>query len=159
MTGWISKLTVLLVLGLVAAGCGGGDEEEGGTTEEAPPAEETAGPQEITVTADEYSFELSDDFRAGQATVSLDNVGEEEHELIFVKINEGFTFEEAIQAQGQRGTTEMIGVIPPSPAGELASETIEADLEPGSYGMVCTLRNDDRELHLELGQQLEFPIE
>lgn len=137
-------------IALMAAGCGGDDEGE--TTA----AEEPAGGQEITVTADEYSFELSDTPATGPATFRLDNVGEERHELIFAQLAEDATADDAIQAQGEKGTTELTRRIVANP-GEEAKQTIDAELEPANYLLVCAFETDGK-LHFTLGQREEFEI-
>jgi len=134
----------------MAAGCGGDDEGE--TTA----AEEPAGGQEITVTADEYSFELSDTPATGPATFRLDNVGEERHELIFVQLAEDATADDAIEAQGEKGTTELTRRIVANP-GEEAKQTIDAELEPANYLMVCAISSGGKP-HFTLGQREEFEI-
>jgi hypothetical protein len=139
----------ILAVAALAAGCGGEAEE---------PAEESAAPPEITVTADEYSFELSDAPAAGQATFSLENVGEEPHVLILAKLAEDATAEEAIEAQGRKGTAEEVGQIEAGP-GEAPEQTIDADLTAGNYLMVCPVRTkESKKPHFALGQQEEFEI-
>jgi len=61
-----SILTAVIIgaIAPVAAGCGGDDEGETTAAEET--TEEAGGGGEITVTADEYSFELSDTPAAGR---------------------------------------------------------------------------------------------
>lgn len=144
-------------LALALGACGDDDDETTTAAEETATAEETTAGSEITVTADEYSFELSEEPQAGPATFSLDNVGEEDHELILAKIAEGSTFDEAIKAQGEKGTTESIEFLE-APAGEEAPNTITTELTAGNYGMLCSLETDDGEPHFELGQQEEFEI-
>ena len=148
-------LTAVLVAAMapVAAGCGGDDEEETTAAEE---TTEAAGGQEITVTADEYSFELSDTPAAGPATFALDNVGEERHELIFAQLAEDATADDAIKAQGEKGTTEFVRRIVAEP-GQEAKQTIDAELEPANYLMVCAFSKNGKP-HFVLGQREEFEI-
>ncbi len=149
-----SILTAVIVgaMALIAAGCGGDDEETTGAEE----TTEEAGGGEITVTADEYSFELSDTPAAGPATFSLDNVGEERHELIFVQLAEDATADDAIEAQGEKGTTELTRRIVANP-GEEAEETIDAELEPADYLLLCAFSSEGKP-HFVLGQREEFEI-
>ena len=108
------------------------------------------------MTADEYSFELSDTPATGPATFRLDNVGEERHELIFAQLAEDATADDAIQAQGEKGTTELTRRIVANP-GEEAKQTIDAELEPANYLLVCAFETDGK-LHFTLGQREEFEI-
>jgi hypothetical protein len=138
-------------LALALGACGDDDEET--TTA----AEETTAGSEITVTADEYSFELSEEPQAGPATFALDNVGEEDHVLILAKLAADATLEDALEAEGEEGTTESMEFLE-APAGEEAPETISTELTPGNYAMVCPVETKDGEPHFELGQQEEFEI-
>jgi hypothetical protein len=140
---------VAIAMAVLAAGCGGEPEE---------PAEEAAAPTEIAVTADEYSFEVSDTPTAGKATFSLENVGEQPHVLILAKLAEDATAQEAIEAQGRKGTAEMLGQLEAGP-GETAEQTIDAELTAGNYLMVCPVRTkESKKPHFALGQQEEFEI-
>ena len=144
--------TAVGALALALGACGDDDEET--TTA----AEETTAGSEITVTADEYSFELSGEPQAGPATFTLDNVGKEDHELILAKLAEDATIEDAIEAEGEEGTTVGEPGFTEAKAGEEAERPIETDLTAGNYAMVCTFETDDGEPHFELGQQEEFEI-
>lgn len=136
------------------AACGDDDEESDGeqTTTEA------AQPTEVTVTADDYSFELSaTPTEPGEVTFLLDNVGEEPHALIVARINEGFTLEEANELEGRQGSAEILGQADAPPGQE--GRPIPVELEAGDYGLVCPLATRDGESHFDLGQQAEFVIE
>jgi hypothetical protein len=152
--------SVTLALALGAAACGGDDddEEEAATTE--------AGAETVTLTADddvaadEYSFELSTTPTAETAGVSFENVGEVPHELIFARINEGFTTEEAIELEGERGSADLIGTSRgPIQPGTTQEVKVRGPLQPGEYAMLCNLRTEDGTPHWELGQLEEFEIE
>ena len=145
-----SILTASIIGAIAAVGCGGDDEEE--TTA----AEDAGGGQEITVTADEYTFELSGTPAAGPATFRLDNVGEERHELILAQLAEDATADDAIKAQGEKGTTEFVRRVVAAP-GQEAKQTIDAELEPANYLMVCALSKNGKP-HFTLGQREEFEV-
>ena len=142
--------TGMLALALFAGACGGDDEED----ETAQPSAET-----VDVTAADYSFDPSTTPTADTKEVTLENVGEEQHELIFARINEGFTLQDAIEAEGRKGTAELIGriVAPPGGASKQPIE-VKKPLEPGNYAFVCTFRTEEGEPHYSLGQQEEFEI-
>ncbi|MGH2951350.1 MAG: hypothetical protein ACRDKX_04825 [Solirubrobacterales bacterium] len=153
---------LLLVVSAIAASfalvaCGDDDDDDGETTA----AEETASAEEVTVTADEYSFELSATPTAETTTVTFENVGSERHELLFALINEGFTVEEAIELEGEEGSAEVVGFVPPNRGKPGATEEvrIEEPLQAGNYAMLCMLRTEEGEPHYELGQLEEFTVE
>ena len=150
-----SLLAVLVLLDAEAlAACGDDDDDSGGEETTA----ESAGPTDVTVTADEYSFELSETPTApGEATFTIDNVGEEPHALIVARINEGFTLDEANELQGRQGSAEVLGQSDAGPGQQ--GKPIDAELTAGNYGLVCPLTTKDGESHYELGQNSEFTIE
>ncbi len=157
MTELRRGLIVLSVVALAGGGlaaCGDDDDDSGGEETTA----ESAGPTDVTVTADEYSFELSETPTApGEATFTLDNVGEEPHALIVARINEGFTLDEANELQGRQGSAEILGQSDAGPGQQ--GKPIDAELTAGNYGLVCPLATKDGESHYELGQKAEFTIE
>jgi len=153
----VASLAVL-ALGLGAFGCGDDDEESADpAVEETTEATDSADAAEVTVTATEYDFELSATPTAETESVVVNNEGEEFHVLIFAKINEGFTLDEALEAEGEKGTTEEVGVVE-LPPGESSTIEVTDPIEPGSYAMLCPIGGPDGP-HYELGQLEEFEIQ
>jgi hypothetical protein len=153
----MAVLAAMAVLALVlfAGACGGDDEEE----EEVATTTAVADAGTVDVTAAEYSFDLSATPTAETKEIAFENVGEEAHELIFAKINEGYTLQDAIKAEGRKGTAELIGRVQAPPGGAAKAPIEVKNLEPGNYAMVCTFETKDGEPHYSLGQQQEFVIE
>jgi hypothetical protein len=89
----------------------------------------------------------------------LENDGEEPHALVFARINEGFTVEEAFELQGGKGSAEEVIRSVEAQPGQSNTAQVEGPLEPGTYAMVCPLETKDGETHFQLGQQQEFEIE
>ena len=150
-----------LVLGVGLAACGDDDEEsEGGdaaaTTEEATTTEESA--SEVTLTATEYEFDLSATPTAETQTLTATNDGEEFHVVVFAKINEGFTVDEAFELEGKKGSAEEVYKALELPPGETVTGEIEEPLEPGSYALLCPIGGPDGP-HYKLGQLEEFEVE
>ena len=151
----------------VALGACGGEEESttsagaaGGTETgaSAKPGPPTAS-GEVTIEAREYAFDnVPQTIEAGKTSFTLNNVGEEEHELFLAKINEGNTFEEAIEAEGEKGTAEDVGTIKPIAPGE-QSKPFKTNLKPGNYGMLCFVPGPEGQPHFLLGQKAEFEVE
>jgi plastocyanin len=145
----------VLALTMGVAACGD-DDDEG--DDSAATTTESASAETVDVTGDDFSFELSATPTAETTEVTFENVGEEEHELIFAKINEGYTLEDAIKAEGEQGTVEDIGFSFAKPGEEGKPIEIKKPLEPGNYAMVCTIPFQG-EPHYDLGMQEEFTIE
>lgn len=86
--------------------------------------------------------------------------GEEFHVMVFARINEGSTLEEAIAAEGEDGTATMIAQAEAAP-GKSKTVEISKELEAGPYAMLCPIVSKESEgkPHFELGQLEEFDIE
>lgn len=141
-----------LALGLAACG----DDEEsadgGSATTDAASAET------VDLTATEYEFDLSATPTADTKTVNFINNGKEFHVLVFAKLNEGFTLDEAVKLEGEKGSAEEVGTAEAKP-GESATVEVKKPLEAGNYAMLCPLETKEGELHYKLGQLQEFAIE
>jgi hypothetical protein len=154
---------VALALAFGAVACGDDDDDDGGDTTAAEATTET-GATEVTVTADEassdeFTFELSATPTAETETVVFDNQGELDHALVFAKINEGFTVDEAFELEGRKGSA--VTLIDGAGARPGNAETVEVTepIEPGNYVMLCPLPGPKGEPHYKLGQLEEFTIE
>lgn len=149
----LSALVACVAIGLSA--CGGDDSDESAgsssTTEDA-----SAGA--VTLTATEYEFDLSTTPTADTQTVDFVNDGEEPHVLVFAKLNQGFTVDEAVKLEGKKGSAVLVGEGEAKP-GESATVEVKQPLEPGHYVMLCVLTTKDGEPHYKLGQLQEFDIE
>ena len=141
-------LVGIAALSLVAAGCGGDDDDDGNGD----------GPTAVDVTAGEYFFELSQTPEStGPVTVTMKNDGAAPHSLIFARINEGFTLDEAFEAEGEKGTAEELGQLHSGP-GQAAKGEITANLTPGHYSIVCPVQTKGVS-HYQEGQSVEFDVE
>ena len=160
----MKKLTMLLcALGIVVlsaglAACGDDDDDDSASTDGATTTE-TASAETVDVVGTEYAFDPSATPTAETQEITFTNEGEEPHDLILAKLSEGVTLDEAFEAQGREGTAEEIGFTFAKPGDEGKPIEIKKPLEPGTYGMVCTVETKDGELHYDLGMQQEFTIE
>ena len=144
-------LVAALALSLGVAACGDDEESDGG------PAAEDVSAEEITVAAKEYTFDLSATPTAETKSVTFDNQGEEPHVMIFARINEGFTVDEAVEMEGEKGSATVVAQTEAKPGAAKTAKITKA-IEPGSYAMLCPIGGPDG-LHYELGQLEEFEIQ
>ncbi len=152
------KLATIAIAGALAFGVAacGDDEEEGSESSET--TEETASAEEVTVEATEYDFELSATPTTETTSVTFDNQGKEFHFMVFALLSEGVTLEEAVAAEGEKGTATMIAEAEAAP-GKSVTVEVEEPIEPGGpYVMLCPIEGKEG-AHYELGQLEEFDIE
>ncbi len=146
--------TTALVFALGVAACGD-DEDE--SADDAAPAETEASAEDVTLTAIEYEFDLSATPTADTKSVTFDNQGKEFHVMVFARINEGFTVDDAVKAQGKKGTAVSVAEAE-APPGKSVTVDIKKPIEPGSYAMLCPIPGPNGP-HYKLGQLQEFDIE
>ena len=154
-TGWprlVGAIAVGLTLALGAGACGDDDDEE--TTE--------ASAEEVTVTtsdtADGYKWDVSPTPTAETKSVTLQNKSREDHALIFARLGEGFTVDEAYELQGKKGSaTEVIRTTGAGP-GKSATADVTEPLDRGDYVLLCPVAGKAGP-HYKLGQLAQFAIE
>ena len=161
LAGGKTRRAVLAAIALCSlvfavSACGDDDDDSSGSDEAATTTEETASAEEVTVTATEYDFELSATPTAETQSIVFDNQGKEGHVLIFARLGEGYTVDEAFELEGKKGSAVTLVETAAKPG---KSETVEVKepLEPGSYAMLCPI-GGPKGIHYELGQLEEFEI-
>jgi hypothetical protein len=151
-------LAALIALSLFAVACGDDDDKGSGSGSEE--TTESSDAKTVTLTADdtpEYSFTLSATPTAETKTVKFKNDGEQFHVMIFARINEGFTVDEAIRMEGEGGSAEVVGQAE-GPPGKTQTVQISKPLKPGQYAMLCPI-GGPKGPHYKLGQLQEFEIQ
>ena len=141
-----------LTLGVGAAGCGDDDDSS---------SEETASAEEVTLTtgdtSDGFSWEVEPTPAADTKTITYTNDSEQPHALVFARISEGFTLDEAYELQGEKGSATTVAETDdktsPGP-GETVTVDVTEPIEPGNYAMLCPIPG-----HYQQGQLEEFEIE
>jgi hypothetical protein len=147
------------VMALGAGACGGDDDDE-----------TTASAEKVTVTtsdtADGYTWDVTPTPTAETRSVTLQNDSEEEHALIFARLGQGYTVDEAYKLEGKKGSaTEVIRTTGAGPGKSATADVTEpretgavTALEAGDYFMLCPLVGKDGP-HYKLGQLDQFAIE
>ena len=152
----IAVLAALIALSLFAVACGDDDEDSSGSG-----SEETASATEVTVTTGDveggFSWEVEPTPTAETESISYVNDSKQPHALIFARINEGFTLEEAYELQGRKGSATLVAEsdqkTSPGP-GETVTIDVTEEIEPGNYALLCPIPG-----HYQQGQLEEFEIQ
>ncbi|MGH9151221.1 MAG: hypothetical protein ACRD03_02190 [Acidimicrobiales bacterium] len=116
-----------------------------------------ATPGIVEVTMDEYRFTYDQTVPTGRVVVRATNAGELDHELLLVAIPEDFDRTLAAQLRSPTkvgfATKALLPRRGPGEVGEFAT-----DLEPGRYGFLCFLVDDDGKNHARKGMHSEFRV-
>ncbi len=115
---------------------------------------------EITIKADDYSFDASDRIEAGLVKVNLVNNGQEPHHAQLVRLNEGVTldqFQAALQEGGEGAFPLIAFVGGPGLDDPGLDSQVTLDLAPGQYILLCFVPSHDGVPHLAKG--MVRPIE
>jgi len=147
MAATAAALTV--AVGMTACG---DDDSSGG---------DTASAEEVTLTTDDasdgFSWEVEPTPTADTKTISYTNNSEQPHALIFARLGEGFTVEEAYKLEGEKGSATVVAQsdrkTSPGP-GDTVTIDVTKPLEPGNYAMLCPIPG-----HYQQGQLEEFEIQ
>jgi len=152
LTRRLAVLVAAASLALGVAACGDDDDESSSDSGEA-----AASAEDVTVSAKEYSFDLSATPTADTKSVTFDNQGEEFHVMVFARLNEGFTLEEAVKLEGEKGSADVVAETE-APPGKSKTVKTKQPIEPGDYVMLCPIAGKEGP-HYKLGQLEEFSIE
>src|SRR5690606_37697622 len=117
-----------------------------------PPAEIPDGFETIPVDLDEYQFivDTSGIAIGDQIAFQAENIGEEEHELVFLKVPEDLDLEEALGAEEPPEGIEDIAFTFVMP-GQTGVALAENPLEAGRYVFVCFVPSPEGVPHALLG--------
>ncbi len=161
-------VTAVAALALTFGVAACGDDEDSDTTaaetteSTTETTADTGSAESVSVTTandgDGFTWDVEPIPTADTKTVTFNNESDEFHVLIFGRLGEGVTVDDAIAAEGEKGTvTEVIkgGEAPP---GETVEVEVTEDLTPGEYFMLCPISGPNGP-HTELGQLEEFSIE
>jgi hypothetical protein len=143
-----AEVTASEVLGISLQGCG----------EEAVVAAPDA--EQIAVVATDYAFDIPE-VPTGKVAFTMENAGEEPHFMFVVKLNEGATLAEALEAEAagedpDQFVEEEVGGS--STVGPGQTSVLNAELTPGTYGMLCFVSAPDGAPHAALGMAQEFTV-
>lgn len=123
-----ASLSSLVLLAAVA--CGGG----GDAADTAPPA-----PNEVTVRASDFAYDLPLQIPSGYTTFRLVNDGPNYHHMIVGRIDSGRTYSDAMAALSQHGPPPawIVPVGGPNVPDMGSEANATLDLAPGEYVLFC----------------------
>ncbi len=120
-----------------------------------------AAPNVVTVTASDFHFQSPTSIPAGMTTIRLINNGPELHHVQLVRLEEGHSVEEFLQAMAGGPPPAWAhwvgGPNSPVPDGSTVAETT-LDLEPGNYAMICIIPSADGVPHVMKGMVLPVTV-
>lgn len=126
---------------------------ESSTPAEAPQAD-------LTVNMLEFAFTIPDEVQAGEQVWEVQNVGEQLHHLVLMKIQEGKTMEDIMafmqNEEGEPPADEAgyVNVLSPN-----QHNFVTFDLEPGSYVALCFITDAETgQPHVALGMIDAFTV-
>ena len=148
----IAVVLAALALSVSFVACGGDDGDD----------EEAVSAETVTVTtsdtADGYEWDVSPTPTADTTSVEFVNDSNEFHALVFARLGEGYTIDEAYELQGEKGSAISVAKDLEGPPGETATTEVNEPIEPGEYVLLCPIPGKDGP-HYKLGQLAEFTIE
>ncbi len=122
---------------------------------------ETAPPSaDIVMTLSDFAFNASTPITPGPHVLRVDNVAEQPHELVMVKLEPGRTIQEfAAWAEKPQGPPPGALVGGTSPQARGTTNYVITDFAPGDYGFICFMPDaKDGKLHLLHGMIQQFKI-
>lgn len=149
------RYTRLLLATLVALACAREPAPAGSAA--------TAGtPQQVTITATDFGYELpAAPITGGLTTVTLVNTGQEVHHVQFYRLTEGKTVADFSAASHAEGPPPAWAVPEGGPNGVLPGQQVSATLvfEPGQYVLLCRIPSPDGVAHVMKGMILGMEVQ
>lgn len=121
-------------------------------------------PNEVTVIGLDYAFTAPDILPPGPTAIAFENRGEVDHEMILVRLKEGVTLDQVMEAAAGGGdpgefTEGGPGILIARP-GQTTASRLLVDLQPGrTYALVCNFQDEpDDPPHTALGMRASFQV-
>jgi uncharacterized cupredoxin-like copper-binding protein len=116
---------------------------------------------EVVITATEYRFELPASIPAGLTRLTLKNDGDEGHDAMFLRVNDGATLAD-LQAALKAPDFGPIFALSTSLGGPEVDAGLQAttivNLQPGHYMVVCVIPDDAGMPHYLMGMQAPLEV-
>lgn len=112
----------------------------------------------LTVVAKDYAYDLPESTAAGFTAITLDNQGADFHHAMFVKLNEGVTFEQFTAAKSEAEMFAMGASLGGPMVGPMSQSTVVINLEEGNYAIMCVIPGPDGMPHFTMGMISPFAV-
>lgn len=113
--------------------------------------------------ATEFAFEGPDTLPAGATKLVMENVGEQEHEMVVIRLAEGKTFEDVqrvLEKNPNAKPPKWVTIVGGTGAKPGKTATFEADLQAGSHILLCFVTDkESKQPHVALGMVKELTVE
>ena len=114
----------------------------------------------LTVTANDYAFDVPDTVPAGLTEIRLLNKGTEMHHVWLIRLSDGKTLKDLLGAIGPEGqlpswARDVGGPNTPGPNGQ---STAILRLTAGRYAMLCVIPSKDGKPHVMKGMAKEMTV-
>lgn len=139
--------------------CGLGDGEEEGGEDEELETEAAEGAEVVPVTGVDFAFEgLPAEVAAGPTAFEFTNDGDVAHEMAIFKLGDGVELDALLAAEEEPTDEEAqdIGFTYAGP-GE-GGVFVNADLDAGTYAVVCFIPGPEGKPHYDLGMKTTFTV-
>lgn len=162
-----ARATTALFVVLGTAACGDAADTSDGKSRE---TDNGSQDNTLNIVQNDYAFAISGEPTGGTLSIAVDNAGKELHELIFTKLLDGKTFEEAraaLDAAAEDVEDPLAGLADSNPVlddfgGAQAPGTTYTitgpDVEAGEYVLRCNIPNADGVPHYKLGMLASVTI-
>lgn len=111
---------------------------------------------EVTIVAREMAFEVAESFEGGVVRLVLDNQGELDHHVMFMRVNDDATVDDLLAALAEP-SFEPIFAVSSSHGGPMAAPgatgSVVVDLPAGDYVLICAIPAEDGMPHYAMGMQ------
>lgn len=159
ITHWTTLAAGLLLIQAACTVDKADEESRRGTREAFAQAPATA-PNLVTVTAREFAFGAPATIPAGLTTIRLVNEGKEMHHVQLIRVGEGHTAAELMEASRTEGPPPSWVTFVGGPNAHAPGTPSDATmvLEPGEYVLVCFIPSPDGVPHMAKGMMKPLTV-
>jgi outer membrane protein assembly factor BamE (lipoprotein component of BamABCDE complex) len=117
----------------------------------------------VTITARDFAFDMPDTLPEGFVAVALSNQGQEPHQAVLARLDNGVTQQQFLTTLASGGLGGALGAISlvggPDTIDPNASQTVIVKLVAGTYVALCFVASPDGHSHVEKGMIKFFSVD